>query len=425
MRLSLSPVRADDLGVNATLARTPAALPILASHWSIRPGLTFLNHGSYGAVPNVVLKHQSDLRLRMEQDAVRFFKVDLENLMDDMRARVGAFLGCPGPTLAPMVNATVALATILRQESFRPGDEILVTDHEYMSGINELERICAATGAKVVRAAVPFPATSPDDVVSAVQSAISPRTRFMMVSWITSATSLIFPIRKLIALGRHHGITTLVDGTHAPGQIPVDIADLNPDYFVGSGHKWLSAPKGTGFLYVPLERQANFRPICLSSRAHKVRPERPLFLRDFDYMGTDDYSGILSVPAAIDFMGSVLPGGWNALYAQNHDLVIRGVEVLQNALGLPVCGPESMIGTMATLVLPDPPAGSRPTKYDDALQDALVERHGVVVPIWQFQPLGATKPLRVLRISAQVYNSIEDYHRLADALGEELTREKA
>ena len=172
MRLSLSPVRADDLGVNATFARTPAALPILASHWSIRPGLTFLNHGSYGAVPNVVLKHQSDLRLRMEQDAVRFFKVDLENLMDDMRARVGAFLGCPGPTLAPMVNATVALATILRQESFRPGDEILVTDHEYMSGINELERICAATGAKVVRAAVPFPATSPDDVVSAVQSAI-------------------------------------------------------------------------------------------------------------------------------------------------------------------------------------------------------------------------------------------------------------
>lgn len=196
---------------------------------------------------------------------------------------------------------------------------------------------------------------------------------------------------------------------------------MNPDFWVGSGHKWLSAPKGTGFLYVPEHTQQGFRTVCLSSRAHKVRPERPLFLRDFDYMGTDDYSGILALPAAIDAMSSLLPGGWPELYARNHRLAIEGRRILCNALGIEPPAPESMIGTMATVTIPEPPAHllNRPTKYDDALQDQLVDRHRIVVPIWRL----ASDNSRVIRISAQVYNTEADFHTLADALLEELRRE--
>jgi len=399
----------------------PVSVPFTRSRFGLDPSLTFLNHGSYGAVPNVVAKYQSDLRARMELDPVRFYKHDLELLMDDMRSKVGAFLGCPGPTLAPMVNATVAIATVLLNSSFSPGDEILVTDHEYMSGVNELERICARTGATLVKAPIPFPIASPQLVLDAVASRLTRRTRFVMVSWITSATSLIFPIGELVAMGKERGITVLVDGTHAPGQIPVDIAAMNPDFWVGSGHKWLSAPKGTGFLYVPEPTQQGFRTVCLSSRAHKVRPERPMFLRDFDYMGTDDYSGVLALPAAIDAMGSLLPGGWPELYTRNHRLAIEGRRILCNALAIEPPAPESMIGTMATIKLPEPPAHllNRPTKYDDALQDQLIDRHRIVVPIWRL----SSDNSRVLRISAQVYNTEADYHTLADALLEELRRE--
>jgi isopenicillin-N epimerase len=396
----------------------------MASHWSIDPALTFLNHGSYGAVPNVVLKYQSDLRARVERDAVRFYKVDLENLMDEMRVKVGRFVNCPPETIAPMVNATVAIATVFNSIEWKAGDEILVTDHEYMSGLNELGRIAAAKGVKVVTSKVPFPIANDDQVVDSIRAGMTPRTRLMMISWITSATSLIFPIDRIVKLAKSKGVEILVDGTHAPGQIPVDIAAMDPDYFVGSFHKWVSAPKGTGFLYVPVSKHAAMRPVCLSSRAHKVRPERALFLRDFDYMGTDDYTGVLSVPAAIEFFDGLLPGGWDALYAANHELVMKGRRILCDALGIADPSPESMTGTMATLPLPDPPAGVRPTKYDDALQDALVDRHGCVVPIWTFQAMDKATPTRVLRISAQVYNTVDEYHRLAEALVEELGRER-
>ncbi|QOJ00487.1 MAG: aminotransferase class V-fold PLP-dependent enzyme [Phycisphaeraceae bacterium] len=400
-----------------------------ARHWDLDPGLTFLNHGSYGAVPRVVAEEQARLRSRVERDPVRFYKADLEPLMDGMRGAVGRFVNCPPGTIAPMVNATVAIATILHQTAWREGDEVLVTDHEYMSGLNELSRLGASRGVRTVTAHVPFPGPSAGDVLASLERAITPRTRMMMVSWITSATSLVFPIREVVALGRSRGITVLVDGTHAPGQVPVDIAGMDPDYFVGSFHKWVSAPKGTGFLYVPERLQEGFRTICLSSRAHKVRPERALFLRDSDYMGTDDYTAILSVPSAVRFFEEVMPGGWPAVMAHNHDLVLKGREIVLDALETPEPAPATMIGTMATVVLPEAPASlaGRPTVYDDPIQDALVERHGCVAPVWRFMPSSgphAGRGLRVLRLSAQVYNTLDDYHRMASALSEELDRER-
>jgi len=399
----------------------PFPAGLAKDHWAIDPTLTFLNHGSYGAVPRVALKAHAALRERVERDPVRFYKSDLEGLLDDMRTKMGAFMNCRAADLAPCANATYALCHILYATPFKAGDEVLVTDHEYSSLTNELERVCAKTGAKVVKAEVPFPIASPEQVVEAFMSCVTNRTRLAFISHITSGSSLVFPVAQIVKEFNARGIDIVVDGAHSPGQIPVDIAALKPTYFVGSGHKWLCGPKGTGFVYVRSDKQAAFRPVCLSSRANKVRPERALFLRDFDYQGTDDYSCNLTIPHSIAAVGGMLPGGWPAVLRHNHELVMAGRKVICDILGTTPPAPESMIGSMATLLIPEPAPElvNRPTVYDDALQDELYNNHRIVVPIWRLND-----NRRVVRISAHLYNSLEQYEKLGHALAEELAKEQ-
>jgi len=394
---------------------------ISSPRWGLDPTLTFLNHGSYGALLHPVSQAQAAYRERLERDPVRFFKVDLEGLLDGVRERLGGFLNCRPADLAPVANATIALCTILKNTPLKAGDEILITDHEYQSLINELGRVCEQTGARVVVAKIPFPIASPEVVTERFMSAVTPRTRIAFISHITSASSLIFPVAGIVREFNRRGIDLVVDGAHAPGQIPVDVGGLNPAYYIGSGHKWLGAPKGSGFMYVRADKQASFRALWLSSRVHKVRPERAMYLRDYDYFGTGDYSPILSMPQAIESAGSLLPGGWPALMRANHELAVIGRGVVARALGVEPASPESMMGSMATVPLPDPDSSlaARPTCYDDPLQDALYERHRIVVPIWR---LGDQ---RVVRLSAYLYNSPEQYEQLASALVDELARERS
>jgi isopenicillin-N epimerase len=400
-----------------------APKPHLLRHWTLDPALTFLNHGSYGSVPVAAQRAQAELRERVERDPVRFFKVDLELLMDGVRERLGQLLNCPPADLAPISNATHALCTIVAATDLRRGDEVLVTDHEYGSLFNELERVCARTGAVVVRAKVPFPIASPQEVLERVAASFTPRTRLVAVSHITSASSLIFPAGAIIRECHARGVDVVLDGAHSPGQIPVDVRALAPTYFVTSGHKWLCAPKGTAFMYVRPDKQRLFRPLALSSRANKIRPERALFLRDFDYQGTADYSGALTIPHSIEALSAMLPGGWSGMLRANHTLALEGRRVVCEALGCEPPAPEAMVGSMATMLIPEPPEHRRnaPTVYDDALQDALYERHRIVVPIWR---LGSTDQ-RVVRISAHLYNSLEQYELLGRALRQELCREWA
>lgn len=404
----------------------PKTRPELAVHWELDPAVTFLNHGSYGAVPTAVRQAHDAYRKRMEREPVRFFKVDLEHLMDGLRKTLGGFLKCDPMGIAPVANATIALSTILTNTDWKPGDEVIVTDHEYASGVNELQRMAPKTGLRVVTVKIPMPCAGPEVVLDAVLDAITPRTKMVLISHITSPTSLILPVEQIVWRCRELGIETLVDGTHAPGQIDVDVARMNPTYYVGSGHKWLSAPKGTGFMYVAPEKRDGFRTLALSSRAAKIRPDRSLFLRDFDYMGTDDYTNILAMKDAIEFLGGLYPGGWDELRRRNHEMVIRGRRIVADAVapfypGMNPACPESMIGCMATILLPDacPEMAARPTLYDDPLQDALIEQHRVAVPIWRLNNVQ-----RVLRISAQAHNCLNDYERLAEALAFELGRER-
>lgn len=407
----------------APVAVAPAELRLNPGPWLLDPGLTFLNHGSYGAALRSVLQAQSAYRERMERDPVRFFKADLEPLTDGVRERLGAFLNCRPADVALLPNATVALSTIIANTPLRGGDEVLITDHEYSSVVNELERVCARTGATLVRAAIPFPIHDAGEIAARYLACVTPRTRLAVIPHITSATSLVFPAGAIVKALNAVGVDSLVDGAHSPGQIPVDVSALKCTYFVGSGHKWLGAPKGTGFMVVRADRQPGFRPLALSSRAHKVRPERSLYLRDFDYMGTNDYTPTLSLPQAIESTGSLLPGGWPAVMRHNHALVARGRAIICEALRIEAPTTPELVGSMATIPLPepDPEFADRPTAYDDALQDALYERHRIVAPIWRWGP----KDSRVIRISAHTYNTPEHFERLAGALCDELARERS
>ena len=395
------------LGFVAHRISEPATFPI-------REGLTQLNNGSYGLTPVVVGDAQRELQRRLESDPVRFFKSDLERYTDDTRQALAGFVNVRGEDLAMVSNGTYAVATVLHNLELSAGDEILVTDHEYMATMNELGKICRATGAKVTIAKIPFPAVSPEGVVESVVGAMTDRTKLVMVSHITSASALVLPVKEIVAAAEERGIASFIDGAHTPGQIGLDIGDLNPTWYAASCHKWLASPKGTGFIYTSASEQRGFKPMALSCRAHEAREDRKAYLCDFDYVGTNDYTGNLVIPVSIAHMGNQLPGGWDELRQRNHDLVVHGAGLICDAIGIEQEVPESMIGSMVGIPLGgvcEPGA-----VMGEGLWDRLYLKHGIQVPIWDLPGVHA----RVMRISAQLYNTVEDYERLASALVSEL-----
>ncbi|MCC6285563.1 MAG: aminotransferase class V-fold PLP-dependent enzyme [Phycisphaerales bacterium] len=404
----------------ASLTR-PARSP-LARFWSLDPNVTFLNHGSYGVCPLPVREAQDRCRALMEQEPVKFFMSHLERLLDLSRRRLGPFLGASPTNLGFLPNATVGISTILHSIDFRPGDEILVNTHEYMSAINELARLQQRRGVRVVVQPVPFPISSPRQATEAILSGLSPRTRLAIVSHITSPTALVMPVEEIIPAIQSRGVDVLLDGAHSPGSIPVNLEQLGCAYFVATLHKWVCTPKGAGVLYARSDRQGALRPLALSSRAHQPRADRALFLRDFDYLGTDDYSPAICAPDAIDFGASLFAGGWPELMQRNHDLVCRARRHICDELGITDPAPESMVPTMASIPLPPIPERLRnaQTTYGDPLQDRLVKDYGIQVPVWTMDLTGQ----RLLRISAQAYNTFEEYVYLAGALKRELDAEQ-
>ncbi len=392
-----------------------------ARHWPLDPEIVFLNHGSYGACPRPVLEAQDRYRDRMERELVRFFMIDVEGLLDRARQAVADFVGCDIEGLAFLPNVTQAVATVIDNLELRPGDEILVNDHEYSACISTFTKAAKRVGARVVKASIPFPTPSADAIHDAVMSAATPRTRVALISHITSPTALVFPAKRLVESCRARGIEVILDGAHAPGQIPLDVRDINAQYYTANLHKWPSCPKGTAFLWVHPERREGFEPLALSARAHLNRTDRDRFRCLFDYIGTDDYTGFLAIPDALAFMAS-LEGSYDALMARNHALALEGRRILCDALGCDPATPDDLVGTMATVIVPGvglPSGGTAPGKYEDPLQEKLVANHSIQVPVWSLPSQGR----RLLRISCQAYNSREQIEYLARALKQELAHE--
>jgi len=388
----------------------PSASP-LARHWQLDPDVTFLNHGSFGACPRAVLDVQSELRARMEREPVLFLHREIEPRLDDARGRLAEFVGADPDDLAFVPNATTGVNTILASLDLCPGDELVTTDHEYNACRNALDRVAACSGARVVVVAVPFPLRRPEDVVEPLVAAITAKTRLLLIDHVTSPTGLVLPVATLVRAYRERGIDVLVDGAHAPGMLDLDLRSLQPTYYTGNCHKWVCAPKGAALLFVTRERQAGVRPLTISHGANSPRTDRTRFRLEFDFTGTLDYTPYLCVPAAIDSMGTLFPGGWAELRAHNRDLARAGRDVLCRALGCSPPAPDAMLGSLAAVPLPDATEPSSPSGLDP-LHVGLFERCRIEVPVMPWPAW----PRRLLRISAQAYNTRAQYEWLADAL---------
>ena len=388
----------------------------MKQHWLLDPEITFLNHGSFGATPRAVLERQNEVRAQMEREPVRFFVRELEPLLDEARRTLAEFLGADPHGLAFVPNATAGVNGVLRSLDLDKHDELLVTNHEYNACRNALEFVATLAGAKVVVIDVPFPIASADEIVARILEQVTSRTRLFLIDHVTSQTAVIMPVERLVAEMASRGIDTLIDGAHAPGMLPLDLLRLGAAYYTGNLHKWVCAPKGAAFLYVRENRRYSVRPVAISHGANSPRKDRSRYLLEFDWTGTFDPTPWLAVPDAIRFIGSLVEGGWPEVMRRNRELALRARDVLIEGLGVAAPIPDAMLGSMAAVPLPDGTATTAPSLYGDPLQDTLLEKYSIEVPIVPWP----APPRRVLRVSAQLYNEEGDYVRLAKALREEL-----
>jgi isopenicillin-N epimerase len=390
-----------------------------AQHWSLDPSVVFLNHGSFGACPSKVLQYQQALRDRMEREPVRFLAYEAEPLLDKARGDLAGFLGADPEDLVFVPNVTAGFNTVIRSLSFEVGDELLTTAHLYNACRNVLNYTAQKYGVRVVVAEVPFPLFSRDSLIDAVLSKVTERTKLAALDHVTSPTGLIFPIERLVAELDQRGIDTLVDGAHAPGMVDLDLSKLGAAYYTGNCHKWLCAPKGAGFLHVRKNRQALIRPLVISHGANSTRTDISLFQLEFLWPGTIDPTPYLCIPEAIRLMGTMLPNGWPALRARNRELALAARRLLCSVLGAPPPAPEEMIGSLATVPLPDDlSSGAAQGTGDDPLYTALLQKYRIQARVLPWPE----PPQRVLRISAQLYNSIEQFELLAHAVKQLLQR---
>ncbi len=390
-----------------------------ADRWLLDPAVVYLNHGSFGATPSAVLDEQTRFRELIESDPVRFLGRQYFAELDRARAELSAFVGARPESLTFVDNATTGVNTALRSLRLGAGDELVVTDHEYNACRNAVEAVAADVGATVVVARVPFPLASEDEVIEAILDRVSAKTRLLLVDHVTSQTGMVLPIEALVREVQAVGAEVLVDGAHAPGMVELDVDALGAAFYTGNCHKWMCAPKGAAFLHVRDELRQGVRPLVISHGANAPAGRRTRFRLEHDWTGTRDPSAWLAVPAAIRVMGSMLDGGWAELRRRNRTLALQARDLLCNALEVDPPCPDSMIGSLASLPLPDGGANAPADPFGaDPLQEALTREYAIEVPVISWP----APPRRLIRVSAQLYNCPDQFAYLARALTDLLAR---
>jgi isopenicillin-N epimerase len=260
---------------------------------------------------------------------------------------------------------------------------------------------------------VPFPLQDPQQVVDAVMAAITPRTRLFLLDHVTSPTGVVLPVETLVPWMESRGIAVLVDGAHAPGMVPLNLNELGASYYTGNCHKWLCTPKGSAFLHVRRDLQANFRPLVISHGANAMRTDRSRFRLEFDWTGTMDPTPFLVIPDALQFLASLQTGGIAGHMRIIRERALQGRHILTQALNIDMPAPDSMIGTLAAFPLPDDPGDpSDHPLYLSQLQLQLKREFGIQIPIIPWP----RHPRRLVRFAVQRYNSLDQLIYLAHAL---------
>lgn len=385
------------------------------AEFPLDPSITYLNHGTVGVTPRRVLAAQQAIRDEIERQPSRFLLRELTAPATSVgmprtetpRLRVAAeavatFLGARGEDLVFVDNATTGANAVLRSFPFEPGDEVLVTDLGY-GGVTNAARFAARQkGATVRSVTMPWPFRG-QALADAIVEAVGPRTRLAIVDHISAESALVLPVAEIAARLRACGVAVMVDGAHAPGSIPITIAALGADWYLGNLHKWMWVPRSSAILWARPERQASLHPPVVSWGMDED------FATTFDLPGTRDPSAHLSAPAAIALFHE---WGGDAIGRYNHHLAWQAAHYLSHRWDIEFDTPEDLIGTMATVTLP---AALGSTREDAArLRDALLFDDGIEVPVHTYRNRLHS------RISAQVYNDMDDIERLAAAVIERL-----
>jgi isopenicillin-N epimerase len=367
----------------------------------LRPDVVFLNHGSFGACPRPVFEVYQAWQRELERQPVEFLGRRFTDLMRGARVALSNYVNTSPDDLVYVPNATTAVNVVARSLRLNPGDEVLGTDQEYGAMDRTWRFVCEKRGARYVKQSLPAPITSRQEGVDAVWAGVTPRTRVLFVSHITSPTALILPVAELVRRARASGILTVIDGAHAPGQLPLDLTALGADFYAGNCHKWLCAPKGSGFLYTRREVQPVLEPLVVSWGWQSEQPGTSKFVDEQEWQGTHDVAAYLSVPAAIEFLND---HDWPRVQRDCHDLARAARQAIGSLTGLAPLTPDSPAWYAQMVALPLPPCDR------EALQRRLYDEYSVEVPIlsWQGQPF--------VRVSIQGYNTHGDVEALVGAL---------
>jgi isopenicillin-N epimerase len=373
----------------------------LREHFLLRPDLVYLNHGAFGACPRAVFEAYQKWQLDLERQPTEFLGRRFAGLMSEARAVLADYVGAQPNDLVYITNVTVGLNTVARSLQLAPGDEVLGTDHEYGALDRTWRFVCQKRGARYVRQPVGLPLTDAEQTVETVWAGVSSRTRVLFMSHITSPTGIIFPVAELVRRARELGILTIIDGAHAPGQIPLDLDALGTDVYLGNAHKWMLSPKGAAFLHARREVQPVLEPLVVSWGWEAERPGPSRFVDHHEWQGTRDIAPFLAVPAAIRFMAQ---HNWPQVRRRCHELVRSARQAVTELTGLePITsdGPE-WFAQMASLPLPRCDA--------KLLQQQLLDEYGIEIPIitWSGRQFA--------RISVQGYNTQADVDALVAAL---------
>jgi isopenicillin-N epimerase len=365
--------------------------------FGLAAGIDHLNHGGYGATPRVVLKAAEAARRSMEADPTTFFLRELPDRLRNAAARIAGFLGGGSEDWAFVENATAGLNAVIASLRIMPGDELLCLSQVYGAIANTLRYHADRRSARVIVLPVPVPFEDAAPLLAALEAAIGPKTRLACFDHITSAGAAVMPIAEMAAICRRHGVPVLVDGAHAPGQVPLDVPKLGVDWYIGNLHKWVFAAKGTAVIWCAPERQAELHPIAISHQLGRG------FTAEFDYSGTRDNSNWLAAPAALDYFDGI---GGEAVYAHNKTLSKAACDLLLACWGTEAAASPRFRAAMASVRLP----GSHGVDRDAVrrITERLRREHGIVIAVM------ALDGGLWIRVSAQIYNEIGDYQRLAE-----------
>jgi isopenicillin-N epimerase len=378
-------------------------MAFLKEYFLLDSDIVFLNHGSFGATPKPVFETYQNWQLRLERQPVLFLGRELDSLLHESRIALGEYLNADADDLVYVPNATHGVNIVAHSLQLNPGDEILTTNHEYGACDYTWDFICSKTGAKYIHQSIPLPVNSEEEIVEQFWQAVTPRTKAIYVSHITSSTALRLPVEKICQRARDAGILSIIDAAHSPGQIPVDLQFLGADIVFGNCHKWMLAPKGAAFLYVRREIQSLINPLIVSWGTNPT-PDIATGSRFIDILqwtGTKDPAAALTVATAIQFMKD---HDWDKVRCQCHVLLRQAIERICDVTNFPPLYPldSNFYSQMGIALLP---------KSDlTVLKNRLYDEYKIEVPLIQWQDR------HFIRVSIQGYNTQGDIDALVEAL---------